>query len=100
MKGHQRPAPVAGRATDMAADERQPGAAVTRPAGNAPAVDGQQVPTVVPAPISAQVAALARSEPVKAAGVALASGLVLRLAFAVGLAVVSRKARKRLRRAF
>ena len=100
MKGRQRPAPVAGRATDTAADERQPGAAVTRPAGNAPAVDGPQAPTVGPAPISAQVAALARSEPVKAAGVALASGLVLRLAFAVGLAVVSRKARQRLRRAF
>jgi len=77
MKGQQRPSPAAGRVPDAV-----PAAAAA------------------PASIPGQVAALARSEPVKAAGVALASGVVLRLAFAVGLAFVSRKAKQRLRRAF
>jgi membrane protein len=88
MKGRQRPSAAASLEPDAAS------AAAAREPAAAPAA------AAAPASIPVQVAALVRSEPVKAAGVALASGVVLRLAFAVGLAFVSRKAKQRLRRAF
>ena len=102
MKGQQRPEPVAGRATDasgsddLPAGERLPAGASSR-SGDTPTADAG---APAAAPIPAQLAALARTDSVRTAGVALGVGLVLRLAFAVGLALVSRKARQRLRRAF
>ena len=92
LKGQQRPAPVVARAP--AKDT-----VLSSGAAAGAAVPGAASPGASPS-IPAQVAALAHTRPVRNAGVALAGGVLLRLAFALGLAVVSRKGRRRLRRAF